>query len=213
MRSRLMSLLTVIGAVTVLALAANTVALATTGKALIAGTTNTSSKITTLSRTTSGVPLKIASKSTANAPLAVNGKGKVVNLNADRVDGLTSSSLQTRVRSYTLPDFYGAQFSLALPDLAPGVYFANYTLRAIGSDVVCFFSYAKTGYGLMSYGNQKASTGIVNGSGIIDTRGGNTATFNCYSSEDFELSGNIDPKAQLNFMTVDSRTSAAAVLE
>ncbi|MCZ4500680.1 MAG: hypothetical protein JWQ74_3235 [Marmoricola sp.] len=96
MRTKLTTLLTVIGAVTVLVLAANTVALATTGKALIAGKTNTTSKITTIKRTAAGVPLKITSTSTKSAPLAVNGKGKVTNLNADTIDSLSSSSLITK---------------------------------------------------------------------------------------------------------------------
>src|SRR4051794_40614179 len=88
MRSKLLSLLTVIGAATVLVLAANTVALATTGKALIAGGTNSASKVTTISRTTSGSALQLKTSSSTAAPLTVNGKGKVANLNADTVDGL-----------------------------------------------------------------------------------------------------------------------------
>jgi len=139
MRKNLTTLLTVIGAVTVLVLAANTVALATTGKALIAGKTNTSSKITALSRTTSGVPLKITSKSTANAPLAVNGKGKVTNLNADKIDGLSSSSLITKPyvvrKRITIPT---SSFFVSAPEkVPPGYYFATYSvsLNTVGSDI------------------------------------------------------------------------------
>jgi hypothetical protein len=63
--------LTVIGAVTVLVLAGNTVALATTGHALILGKGNSANRITALTRTTSGSALKVTTKSTANAPLTV----------------------------------------------------------------------------------------------------------------------------------------------
>lgn len=96
MRSRLTTVLTVIGAVTVLVLAANTVALATTGKALIVGKTNTSSKITTIKRTTAGSGLQIITSSTS-APLVVSGKGKVKNLDADKVDGKEASSFQGKI--------------------------------------------------------------------------------------------------------------------
>jgi hypothetical protein len=101
MRSKLTTLLTVIGAVTVLVLAANTVALATTGKALLAGKATTSSKLTSIVRTTPGTGFQVKTKSAANAPFAVNGKGKVGNLNADLVDGLDSSLLGARTVTYS----------------------------------------------------------------------------------------------------------------
>lgn len=92
MHSRLISLLTVIGAVTVLVLAGNTVALAATGKGFLLGKINTANKITVLKRTTPGTALKVVTKSATSAPLQVNGTGKVANLNADTVDGLDSSA-------------------------------------------------------------------------------------------------------------------------
>jgi len=96
MRKRLTTLLTVIGAVTVLVLAANTVALATTGKALIAGKTNTSTTITTLQRTATGSALQLKTLKTTSSPLVVNGTGKVTHLNADKVDGLDSAQLRSK---------------------------------------------------------------------------------------------------------------------
>ncbi|MFL6107223.1 MAG: hypothetical protein ACJ72L_09685 [Marmoricola sp.] len=104
MRSKLLSVLTVIGALTVLVLAGNTVALATTGKAILAGKINTASKMTSLTRTTSGTGLQVKTKSTANAPLAVNGTGKVVNFNADKLDGLDSTAFAAASRQ---PIAYG----------------------------------------------------------------------------------------------------------
>lgn len=101
MRSRLISTFAVIGAAAVLVLAANTIALATTGKALLAGKVNTSSKLTSIVRTTPGTGVQVTTKSSVNAPFAVNGKGKVVNLNADQVDGLDSSVLGARTVTYT----------------------------------------------------------------------------------------------------------------
>ncbi|MEO6471092.1 MAG: hypothetical protein ABIR57_04515 [Aeromicrobium sp.] len=135
MRSKLMNLLTVIGAATVLVLAANTVALATTGKALLAGEINYSTKLTSIVRTTTGTGLQIKTKSTINAPLAVNGTGKVTNLNADKVDGLDSSALVNRTYSWTKNVDYGAastNFTLPLP---PGDYVVGYSAFLIQGGV------------------------------------------------------------------------------
>jgi hypothetical protein len=84
--------LTVIGAVTVLVLAGNTVALAATGHSFILGKVNKANKVTTLKRTTSGAALNLVTKPAGTAPLTVNSNGKVNNLNADSLDGLDSSS-------------------------------------------------------------------------------------------------------------------------
>jgi hypothetical protein len=92
MKRTLKTALTVIGAVTVLVLAANTVAYAATGGKFILGKSNSANKQTTLTRTTLGPALKLNTKSGNNAPLATNGKGKVVNLNADSLDGKDSSA-------------------------------------------------------------------------------------------------------------------------
>jgi hypothetical protein len=141
MRSKLTTLLTVIGAVTVLVLAGNTIALATTGKALLAGKINTSSKMTAISRTTPGTGLQVRTKSTANAPFAVNGKGKVVNLNADKVDGFDGG---TRVLSWTFTGNLTGSKVFKLAGLAPGKYLISYDVymngisSAIGESLRCF---------------------------------------------------------------------------
>ena len=89
------SLLTVVGAVTVLVLAGNTLTLAATGHPLIAGHSNKARKITTLKRTADGAALRLKTTATS-APLEVTGRGKVANLNADQVDGLEGPDLLTR---------------------------------------------------------------------------------------------------------------------
>ncbi len=103
----LKTVLTVIGAVTVLVLAANTVAMATTGHSFMLGKTNSANKATTLSRTTNGTVLTLHTKSSSSAPLSVNGHGKVANLNADTVDGLDSSAMVNKASVYS--------FLLSLP--------------------------------------------------------------------------------------------------
>jgi hypothetical protein len=89
--------LTVIGAVVVLLLAGNTVAYAATGGKFFLGKTNKADQVSTLKRTTSGAALNLVTKSSSNAPLTTNGKGKVANLNADSLDGKDSSAFQTKV--------------------------------------------------------------------------------------------------------------------
>ncbi len=104
MKRPLTTMLSVIGAVTVLVLAANTIALATTGHAILAGKTTSATKMTTLVRTTSGTGLQVRTRSAGNAPFAVNGKGRVANLNADQVDGLDGAQLATNTTVYTSSD-------------------------------------------------------------------------------------------------------------
>lgn len=84
--------LAVLGAVTILVLASNTVAIAATGKGFILGKINSANKQTTLTRTTNGPVLKLNAKSATGTPLAVRGSGKVANLNADKIDGKDSSA-------------------------------------------------------------------------------------------------------------------------
>lgn len=97
---QLKTIFAVIGAATVLVLAANTVALAATGQALLLGKSNSANTVTAVSRTTSGSVLKLQSATSASAPLTVNGTGKVANLNADKVDGYDSSSMLNQTRVY-----------------------------------------------------------------------------------------------------------------
>ncbi|HEX7738066.1 MAG TPA: hypothetical protein VF426_00300 [Marmoricola sp.] len=90
MRTRLAQALSLIGAVTVLVLAANTVALAADGKGFLLGRTNKASQVTILQRTTTGPALSL--RATGGPPLAVNSSVKVKNLNADTLDGKSSEA-------------------------------------------------------------------------------------------------------------------------
>lgn len=72
-------------------------AAAATGGTFTLGRSNAATTTTTLTDTHS-VPL-VVKGSTGRAPLAVNSKVKVANLNADRLDGIDSPALQRRVGS------------------------------------------------------------------------------------------------------------------
>ncbi|MBW8751532.1 MAG: hypothetical protein JF565_08920 [Propionibacteriales bacterium] len=89
---RIKTLLTVIGAATILVLAGNTVALAATGHSFILGKTNKANTVSTLKRTTNGPALNLVTKPSNTAPFSVNSNGKVANLNADSLDGQDSSA-------------------------------------------------------------------------------------------------------------------------
>lgn len=120
---------TVLGAVTVLLLAGNTLAYAATGKALILGGSNQAGKQTSLTRTTTGAVLNLRTKSSANAPLTTNARGKVTNLNADRLDGLDASALRTQSRVFTSSFGHAKKASLTLP-VANGSYLVSYSVYA-----------------------------------------------------------------------------------
>src|SRR5690242_13453267 len=99
MGSRLTRVLAVFGAVALLVVGVNAAAYAATGKSLILGKTNKASKTTTIQNTKSGAALSLKTKSKSSAPLKVNGTGKVVNLNADRVDGLDGVALNNAAKA------------------------------------------------------------------------------------------------------------------
>jgi len=150
MRKNLTTLLTVIGAVTVLVLAANTVALATTGKALIAGKTNTSTTITTLQRTATGSALQLKTLKTTSSPLVVNGTGKVTHLNADKVDGLDSAQLRSKTYLFEAHPSTTATtgFTMATSSLPAGYYQALVSGAIFGpagtssSHLICYLQSA-----------------------------------------------------------------------
>ncbi|WP_372735477.1 hypothetical protein, partial [Nocardioides sp.] len=80
--------------------AVNLGAYAASGKPLLLGKTNKATKTTTVKMKGNGAALSLKTKANS-APLKINSKVKVGNLNADRLDGLDSSALETL--TYTFP--------------------------------------------------------------------------------------------------------------
>ena len=93
MSSRLTRVLAVLGAASILVVGVNAVSYATTGKPLLLGKYNSANATTTIKDTGSSSPLALLTKSSKTAPFKTNAKGKVVNLNADKLDGLDSTQL------------------------------------------------------------------------------------------------------------------------
>lgn len=107
---------------------------AATGHAFVLGQLNKANRTTALQRTTSGPALTLTTSSAA-APLTVNGRGRVANLNADRIDGLDSSAL-VGVRAQVSRFVFDATELVhagAMPTLAPGTYLATLDVAFIGA--------------------------------------------------------------------------------
>jgi len=119
--------LAVLGAVTILVLAGNTIAMAATGKSFILGKINSANKQTTLTRTTNGPVLKLNAKQATGVPLAVRGSGKVANLNADKVDGLDSSALITKPYVFTRRQTTPSSGFSIVANVPPGSYLVSYS--------------------------------------------------------------------------------------
>jgi hypothetical protein len=147
---RFKTALTVIGAVTVLVLAGNTVAFAATGGKFFLGKVNYANKQSTLVRTTSGPALKLATKYASNPPLATNGRGRVANLNADMVDGVDSAAMlnRTMVFESAVNTSATSGFTMTLPSIPAGAY--NVTVAGwlygptSGSGFECYVNVAST---------------------------------------------------------------------
>jgi hypothetical protein len=108
---------------------------AATGHAFVLGHLNKADRATVLKRTTPGAALGLTTSSSGAAPLTVNGRGRVANLNADRIDGLDSPALvgvRAQVFQFVLDS---TQLAHAVPvtTLAPGSYLATLDVPLIGA--------------------------------------------------------------------------------
>ncbi len=184
--------LIVIGAVTILVLAANTVALAATGHGFILGKSNSANKETTLSRTTSGSVLSLHSKSSSNAPLTVNGRGKVTNLNADLLDGVGSSALKTTsyvyTENWTTPR---KSFTVGIP-VPPGNYNVTYSIFLFGAQngfVDCSLVQEPTAGNPKVVGESEFNAGAtvpgVSGAGFVTVTPTLPLKFSCFTANNF----------------------------
>lgn len=197
MRARLTTALTVLGALTVLLLAGNTVALAATGQGLLLGKSNSANNITALTRTTSGSALKLQTTSSTAAPLTVNGAGKVANLNADKVDGLDSTTLQTKTYVYTAAiSTPTSSLTLAIP-LPSGKYVISYSAYLSGAQnsyIDCYLEQDPTSGNSLYVAEVSFNTGTsipgANGTGYLVKAPTNAVELNCFSDNPFTTFSN-----------------------
>lgn len=196
--------LAVLGAATILVLAANTIAVAATGQPFLLGKSNSANNVTALTRTTSGSALKLQTATSTNPPLTVNGGGKVTNLNADKVDSYDSSVLlnKTTIFSRYINTTATSGFTLYTPTLPAG----SYQVTAKGwiygptagppAYIIC---YARFGSPLVEQVMTVQSNGFysVNLSGVLATQSADEITITCdgptgnyvsYVDDTFQLS-------------------------
>lgn len=181
----LKTILTVIGAVSVIVLAGNSVTAAATGHGFLLGKSNRSTAMTTLSRSTPGAALLLKTKSLHSPPLATNGRGKVVNLNADKVDGYDGG---TRVLSWTSTDDIGESRTMILKDLPAGNYLISWSAFAgksdEGSQGDCYLFTNTAVSGPTRYTAESTNaTGpyglALNGNGLVHQGPGDTTGLKC----------------------------------
>ncbi len=98
MSMRIERTLAVFGAAALLVLGFDTITLAATGQSLLLGRINTAGATTTVSNTGASPVLNLLSGSTSAAPFTTNARGRVFNLNADKIDGLDSTQVIDRAR-------------------------------------------------------------------------------------------------------------------
>ncbi len=188
----LRTLLTTIGAAVVLALAANTVALGATGHALILGKTSKTSRITTLKRTGDGPALKLHTRTSSSAPFATNAHGKVVNLDADTVDGLDASVLRNHSIVFTgIKATPGSNFagSISVPD---GTYAFSYSALLDGAEsgsAFCALYRLNSTTTVSVVGTAQVQAGTappgLAAAGVITKNAGETLAFVCSADSPF----------------------------
>lgn len=94
MSKRYTRALAAVGAAAILVVGVDAIGYAANGQSLLLGKSNKAGKITEVKRTKAGPVLKLTAKKPTAAPFTTNAKGKVVNLNADKVDGINGTTLK-----------------------------------------------------------------------------------------------------------------------
>jgi hypothetical protein len=171
----------------VLVMGVDYAASAATGHPFILGKVNKADKVTVVKRTTAGPALKVTTTSSGAAPFAINGRGKVANLNADRVDGLDASALRTRsyVWHSSFTDRTEVTFLLPIP---AGSYLVSYSSYFAGlgiSSLECAVGESNPSsperFTARSAMNNGGTTFVpaLTGAGLATKRAGGTVSVTC----------------------------------
>jgi hypothetical protein len=166
---------------------ANLAAYAANGQPLVLGHSNSESGTTQLRNTDKGaaLALKTAKKS---PPLAVNSSKLVKHLNADKVDGRSSSSLGLTGQQFKLPGG-GQAFTLKVK---PGTYqvAGDIEMNAIAT-ALCeiTLSSSPAHHELIWYGASTGILAVASGTGILKVKTGQNVNLGCdnpvYQASDF----------------------------
>jgi hypothetical protein len=94
------SIVAALAAAGLLVVAVDGATYAAAGDSLLLGRVNKADHATTIERTDRGPALRLDTRSSKDAPLRTNGTGKVVHLNADRVDGMHGKALASHAVTF-----------------------------------------------------------------------------------------------------------------
>lgn len=182
--------LPVLLATVVLVVGANLAAHAATGKGFLLGQRNNADRPSTLTNTGDGPALRLRTDAAA-PPMFVTSNRKVTRLNADMLDGVDASALQTRSTLFHLPGQTNvSSFTLSLPGVAPGFYAASYSIEGVtmssaGATINCAFGNSGfTHSHLLTYGSSyvnNSNFSTVSASGVLDMTS-ELLRFRCFAS-------------------------------
>lgn len=130
---RIKSALTALAVGIVLLAALDWAAAAATGGATILGHWNQSDNTTTIKNTKNGPALDL--RTTKGPALAVNNSKRIKKLNADQLDGMSSSDFKTNrntIYQWTVATHTGG-FTQAIPAQAPGSYLITFNVQMNGA--------------------------------------------------------------------------------
>lgn len=92
---------------------------AATGSGLVLGRINTSSAPTTVTNDGAGPALRLMTSSTTWAPFTTNATGKVLNLHADKLDGMDAATIVSAARAAVDAQRLQGRTAAQVADLAP----------------------------------------------------------------------------------------------
>jgi hypothetical protein len=175
---------------------------ATTGESLILGKINHADQATTIVRTGAGPALNLHTRR-STAPFKINSHGKVKHLNADAIDGKTSTELQTRVIRYGLPSdgSFVSEVTYRLGGLRKGIYQLTYDvvveLDTSGEQVGCEIVTAGGTQQLPGFGSPFFIGASMTGAGVVDLRQHARASLHCLA-----FGGNMQIHSQGSMVTM-----------
>jgi hypothetical protein len=219
MRSKLVTAAAVIGSATVLTLAANQVAVASTGHGFLLGHANSTKTLTSLSRTKAGPALQVHTTSSSSAPFSVNGRGKVANLNADLLDGLPASALQTKTYVFTHAITTAANNVTVQASVPTGTYQVGYSAYLNGAGVALgsVDCYLEQNTSTPQYAGESAFTTSLaeaglTGSAVLKKAPGDGLLLFCYTGGAPATNFKTDPDEpiQLTLTPIDSTSMVTA---
>jgi hypothetical protein len=134
MRTRAKTAVAAIGLTTLAVVGLDAGTYAGTGDSLILGKLNKANKPTTITNTATGPALSLQAAGEQPA-LAVDSEAKIVELNADRIDGKDAAALQNNVYVLTATEGTSTEgyLPLRLPPFPPGFYQVTYEVFLSGA--------------------------------------------------------------------------------